>query len=418
MKRRILAAIVGVTAIALFVMAIPLSIRLGDDARRDTERRLERAANAAAARLPARITTPADVALPDLASEGDLAAYDARGVRIGGEGPALADPPTRAALSGETTRDRGAQIVVAVPVVRDLRVVAVVRAAEARSVSDRLVQRQRVAILLFAGGALVVAVAIGLTVSAAVTRPLRRLQRATRDLGSGRLVTPVRRSGVREIDELGDALDDAATRVTTTLERERAFSRNASHQLRTPLSSLRLAIETELTAPRADHTVVLRESLVEIDRLEQTVEDLLQLARDDAPRAELLLADIANAANDRWHGRLAAVGRPLHVRVDHDVEPVHASAAAINQIVDVLCDNALRHGIGAVTVTVRRGRGGGAVLSVSDDGPPLADRLPAASANGAGRMGLQLAAELAEREGARLRNRVDAPSATFELMLR
>lgn len=418
MRRRILAAIIGVTAVALLMMAVPLSVQLGDDARSDTESRLEATANAAAARLPTRILPTEQFALPDLASDGSLAVYDALGARVAGEGPPRADATTSSALSGQTARHRGSEIVIAVPVVRDLRVVAVVRAAEATSVSDHAVRRQRLTILLTAGGALVVAIGIGLTVSTAVTRPLSRLHGATRDLGSGRVPDPSPKSGVREVDALAAALDTAAAQVTSTLERERAFSRNASHQLRTPLSSLRLAIETELAAPRPDHTQVLHESLVEIDRLEHTVDDLLALARDDAPRAELRLADVAHAANDRWHGRLAGVGRPLHVRVDHDVDPVHASGAAIGQIVDVLCDNALRHGVGTVTLTVRRGAGGGAVLSVIDEGPPLRHNLFMPNGNGEQRMGLHLATELAEREGARLRQRADAPQATFELLFR
>lgn len=116
---------------------------------------------------------------------------------------------------------------------------------------------------------------------------------------------------------------------------------------------------------------------------------------------ENLLAGI----HARWNGPAAAAGRPLRIGVESPVPQTGMSAAAADQVLDVLIDNALRHGQGAITVTVRDAENTLAV-DVSDEGPPLtADprelfrRRSAADSNG---IGLALARRLAESEGGRL----------------
>ncbi len=415
MRRRVLAAILGVAAVSIAALAIPLMLRLGHDARSDAANRLEREAVGVATRVPARLLSGGHAALPDLALSADLAIYDAHGRRLAGEGPAMADSTTRGALAGHTTRGVHHGVTVAVPVVRAGDLVAVVRVGEPGSVSDAVVRRQRAAILVFGVAALLVALAIGLRVSAAIARPLSRLNAATADLGTPMFAAPAPPSNIKEVDALTRSLSEASNRLTTLIERERAFSARASHQLRTPLSSLRLAIETELEAPRGGDEV-LHEALREIDRLEATVESLLALARDEAPHVELRAADAARAAHDRWRPRLAAHGRPLYLRVDDGDVVVHAARPAVDHILDVLCDNALRHGAGAVTLRVRPGAGGGGVISVTDEGTGLAATPRARPANVDG-LGLRIAADLAAAQAARLRMPSGDAPATFELVL-
>ena len=71
--------------------------------------------------------------------------------------------------------------------------------------------------------------------------------------------------------------DDSAARLAELAERERTFSARASHQLRTPLTSLRLIVEAELARPRPDPATALHEVLSETDRLEQAINDLLRV---------------------------------------------------------------------------------------------------------------------------------------------
>ena len=100
---------------------------------------------------------------------------------------------------------------------------------------------------------------------------MRRLRDAAVDLGDGDFTIDVPRSGVPELDQAGQAMTATARRLDDLVSRERAFSADASHQLRTPIAGLRAAIQTELAFPRPDRTEVLREAISDIDRLERTM---------------------------------------------------------------------------------------------------------------------------------------------------
>jgi len=94
-----------------------------------------------------------------------------------------------------------------------------------------------------------------------------------------------------------------------------------------------------------------------------TVEQLLALARGTgAARDRLEMEEVLPRVERGWHGRLAADGRPLRVRVEGDLPPVRASTEAVTQVMDVLVGNAAEHGAGTVTVRPglprRAGRGG------------------------------------------------------------
>ena len=423
MRPRILAAIVGVALLAIATLAIPLWVRVGDDARAQSVAQLERAAGAATSRIPARFRPGVAVALPDLASGGDLATYDTSGIRRGGEGPVHADLATRRALDGHTNSvENASALIVGVPVVRGLRVVAAIREAEPLDVTQAQVRHRRINIALYAGAALIIAALIGLWLSAVLARPLRRLRVAATRLGHGDFTVRAARSGIAEPDAVAQALDDTADRLAELVERERTFSAHASHQLRTPLTALRLVVEAELEDPRPDSNTALREVLGQADRLEQTINDLLKLARGTAERGPTDLYSIVTAAENRWHSLFEAAGRQLRIRAGDDRGPeAHVSAAALSQIVDVLVDNALTHGSGTVQLALRAGSGGGAVITVEDEGPGVIgdpNRIFFSAARGGHGLGLPLAAALANAEGARLRLACPGPSPVFELTLR
>ena len=222
------------------------------------------------------------------------------------------------------------------------------------------------------------------------------------------------------LDHVADALTATARRLGDLIERERAVSANASHQLRTPLTGLRLTIETELAAPRDDPKAVLIEALDELDRLEATVNQLLALARDTAgPRSPVDVPMLLHELERRWHPPLARLGRPLRMVFGDDLPAPEVSEIAISQVLDVLIDNAARHGAGAVTVEAtgevrpcadRGGRGTGHRRARR-----VFDRR-GSDAKGHG-IGLALARSLAEAEGGRLSSSALAPSPFFVLVL-
>jgi signal transduction histidine kinase len=275
---------------------------------------------------------------------------------------------------------------------------------------------------LSAVGSLAAALALGWWLSRRFARPLEALATASRRLGSGDFGVRAGRYDLAEVDAVAAALDRSAERLGELMARERAFSANAAHQLRTPLTALRLRLEelVDATEPPARDEAVA--ALAQADRLERTVEDLLALARHGrAGDAEPL--DLAILVRDRarsWSPAYRRAHRPLEVQAP-ETAVARTARGAVEQAVDVLLDNALRHGRGTVRLSVRR-IDGYAVVAVGDEGggiPAGAEQAvferPASEAGGTG-LGLSLARTLVETGGGRLHLAVARPP-LFEIVL-
>jgi signal transduction histidine kinase len=196
-----------------------------------------------------------------------------------------------------------------------------------------------------------------------------------------------------------------------------------SHQLRTPLTGLRLHLETALANPTVDSNTAMTVALGEVDRLERTIDDLLALARDVGSDGEPLdVREVIGDVEQSWHGRLAAAGRPLRVEIERDIGTAQASRGAVRQVLDVLIANAQTHGQGAVRVSAQRVPGG-VTVDVSDNGPGVEGDTRAIFERRSGGdtnhgIGLSLARSLAEAEGGRLLLVEPGPKPTFRLVLR
>jgi signal transduction histidine kinase len=255
-----------------------------------------------------------------------------------------------------------------------------------------------------------------------LARPLEDLEESARRLGDGDFSVRTRRGGIEEIDAVGAALDTTAIRLDDLLARERAFSADASHQLRTPLAGMRLRLEAALERTDADPRQAIAASLVDADRLEAIIDELLGLARagQAASTGPVDLDTLLGELAPEWAARLALHGRDLAVRVDSDAPDARASGAAVRQVLGVLVDNATMHGRGTVTVTVREAAGAVAV-DVSDEGPGVQDPEGVLFSRQADRrdghgIGLALARRLVEAEQGRLTlTRVSPP--VFTLLL-
>jgi len=240
-----------------------------------------------------------------------------------------------------------------------------------------------------------------------LSAPLEGLAESAVTLGAGGFGLSVPRTGVQEVDVVGAVLEDAGQRLGERFQRERAFSADASHQLRTPITALRLTLEGAEVDPTVDLPTVTSEALTQVDRLESTVEDLLALARDLPGTTEpVWVGPVVDSLRDRYRSALSTQGRSLVVEVGAALPPSAFPEAALRQILDVLVDNALVHGTGTVTVSARSS-GTGVSVVVHDEGElPDGDpedmfrrRSPVARGTG---IGLALARSLAEAEGARL----------------
>jgi signal transduction histidine kinase len=328
---------------------------------------------------------------------------------------------TRMALGGHVgSSSTGAEVVAAVPVGSQEQVVGAVRSALSQATVDGRVHRAWLVLVGLGLAAIGLAAAVAVLQARRLSRPLDALGAAAARLGRGDFSVEVPPSGVAEIDTVAGSLNATAARLAVVLDRERAFSADASHQLRTPLTALRLRLEGALLAGDGMRLAVTA-ALDEIDRLQRTVEELLELARDTpGDRRPLDLAALCAEQEVRWRAALAAAHRPLRLELPASLPPVPVSASAMRQILDVLLDNAAVHGAGTVRVVAGE-LPGGVHVDVGDEGEGVLDsgRVFARRDSGAGGrgIGLALARSLAEAEGGRLLLQRVGPGPVFRLVL-
>jgi signal transduction histidine kinase len=258
--------------------------------------------------------------------------------------------------------------------------------------------------------------ALALLLVRRLTAPVNRLAEAARRLEAGDFAVAPEASGIEELDTAGVALASAARRLEAVLARERALTADVTHQLKTPLTALRIELEAGAERPSGPSAT---RTLAEVDRIESTIASILTLARDsETVRAPIDLTPVAAAAFGEWTRRAQAAGRTMRFLADPTPTSVRVSPIALRQIVDVLIDNAIRHGAGLITLAVLQ-IAGGVEVTVSDEGTSALDaetisrrRSPSAEGHG---IGLALARSLAEAEGGRL-NLVAAETTTFSLV--
>jgi signal transduction histidine kinase len=221
------------------------------------------------------------------------------------------------------------------------------------------------------GGALAAAAAYWL--ARRISRPVRRVAAASRELARGENPQPVPVEGGTELETLGRSFNDLAVQLARAREAERSFLLSVSHELKTPLTAIRgyaEAVEDGAIDPReAAATVAL-----EAARLERLVRDLLDLARMNKTdfsvhNSDIDLAEVADDAVRRYQPQADAFGVTLST-IHDGPSPALADADRVLQVVSNLVENALRVAPegGEVRVVARPG-----VLRVEDTGPGLGD---------------------------------------------
>jgi len=418
-RRRLILSIAAVAALAVLLLAIPLGIVLGRHYRDEELLRLQRDTVAATREIDVPSTRGDRVELPR--SSDRLTVYDRAGRRVAGPGPPSAPPMVRATLQRGKLAEAspGGELTVAVPLLAGERVTGAVLAQRSDHAAVHDTRGAWLVLGLVALGIIAAAALAAALLGRRLAQPLERLSVAARRLGDGDFSVRSERSGVLELDQVSAAIDATAERLDKLLRRERAFSADASHQLRTPLQALRLELEAVELRPDAPPEVAA--AIAQVDRLTATIDTLLAVARDAGPRQGTTdLGELLDDAELRWRGSLAAAGRPLRVRVRTPDTKARASAPVVSEVLDVLLGNAERHGDGAVTVTLQR-RDGWLALDVTDEGDGFADTTTAfdrRSGDGSGHgIGLALARSLADAEGGRLTIAEPGPQPVVRLTL-
>jgi two-component system sensor histidine kinase QseC len=221
------------------------------------------------------------------------------------------------------------------------------------------------------------AIALSLAVGRAL-RPLRVLADAVADRDPRRL-EPVPATGVpSEVGPIVERLNELFTRIDASLERERAFTADAAHELRTPLAAIRAQAEVaRASADDAERRRALDQVIAGCDRAARLSDQLLTLARlesgewqgrfapcDLAAIAREVVAELAQAAHSRGVALVLDVPAPM---------PTRGDAALLYVLIRNLVDNAVRYGAsgGSVRVALER-EARGVALCVEDQGPGIA----------------------------------------------
>ena len=289
--------------------------------------------------------------------------------------------------------------------------------------------------LIAVGGAgLLAGVVIAFGLASSFARPIQRLATTATRLGRGDLSAragdDVR--GAREIEELAGSFDEMADRVERTVRAQREFVANASHQLRTPLTGMKLRLESaSADEPDPQRRADLDAAEREVDRLAEIVARLLAAAREieEGAVTHVDLDDTVDRAVERWSKRAGRLGAAVTTvartdppdqegagQPDGRRNEAVANPSDVDQVLDNLIDNALAYGAGPVEIETGLD-GDRAWLAVRDHGQGFAPderervterffRGRGAAAKGSG-LGLAIARELAEKWGGGLT--VEAP---------
>jgi signal transduction histidine kinase len=301
-----------------------------------------------------------------------------------------------------------------------------------------LIRRQ----ILVAGAiALLVALISGYYASGALSRRLKRLERAAGEVAAGNFSQPIQVDSEDELGQLARAFNEMQRRLARLDEARKEFIANASHELRTPIFSLggfvELLEDGEIDeSTRAEFLATMRE---QVDRLQKLTTELLDLSRLDAGSLELelepvplrtLAGQVAGefaAAAARQRARIEVTGNGRDPEVEASCDPERVA-----QILRVLLDNALTHAGDEAEIEVNAsrsepaaGRPGEAAVTVADNGPGIDRRdLPHVfdrfhsgnNPQGTG-LGLAIARELAERMLGRLEVFSQPGNTVFKLVL-
>lgn len=405
MRRRLLISFLGLTLLVLLGLQIPLAVTYRDRETEVVQARLERDAFVLSTYAEDALDGSGDVRLQVLAEEYQQR-NGARPVFIDANGVVRADsefpdqrlrsfssrPEIQAALNRRVvtgvrpSNTLGTEILyAAVPVTSGGVIQGAVRLSVPSTEVDDRAERYLALLAIIAAIALTGAAVLGIVLSRWVTRPLRNLQRVAVAIGEGELDARVPADrGPAEVRKLAQAINITASRLEQLVGAQEHFVADASHQLRTPLTALRLRLEMlELSVTDVQSQADLAAAESEVMRLSRIVDGLLALARADrAPAIDVSDdVDVDSVLTER-----ASNWRPVADTRNVQLEVISAGLTArvspdrLSQIVDNYLANAIDVSPPGTSITLRSDlidtpeRGPMVEIHIEDEGPGMTEQ--------------------------------------------
>ena len=287
--------------------------------------------------------------------------------------------------------------------------------------------------LLIAGGsAALVAVVASAWLSARITRPIVEMTRASQAMARGEYGQRIEVRGRDEVADLARAFNQMAQQVDRSSRAMRQLIADVSHELKTPLTSIRGFSQALADGVAQDEAEARRAAGAvheEAERMRALVDDLLYLSRIESGELRLAagpvdLDALAAAAARRFRYQAEQAG--VSLRLEPGGAAVSGDERRLEQVLANLLDNAIRFAPAGseVSVRTRREDGGGAAVAVHNGGEPIpADDLPhifdrfyqvdrARAGGGHSGLGLAIAGELAQAHGGTIGVRSSAAEGT------
>ena len=452
MSRRVLLGFLGLTLVVLVALEIPLGVQNGRTERRNVQAKVERDAVALGSIAQDALRTSSRSQLRGVAAiayryrrdtGGRVILVDKRGLALVDTDPTTtavesfaSRPEIRSALRGVVASGTRLSetlhkhlLYVAVPVASGGRIEGAVRITYPLSTIDARVRRYWLILAAIAGVVLAAAIVVGMRMAAFVVGPLRRVESAAAAVGSGSLdARAPEDSGPAEVRSLASVFNGTVTRVSQLVTSQRQFAEDASHQLRTPLTALRLRLENLERDVGSEGRADLEGALREVHRLGALVDDLLGLARSGAttvPAGSVELGRLARERIEAWSALAAERGVTLAADLEGEIF-ARAAEERVRQVVDNFVENAVEASPSGGTVTLVASAAPPWVeLRVRDEGLGLSaeDRERAfdrfwrgRSGEGSG-LGLAIARSLAEADGGEV-ELVPGPAGGLDAVLR
>jgi two-component system, OmpR family, sensor kinase len=430
LRLRLTLAVGYLLLLALIAFGVPLGVSLGKRVDSEVKAQAKSQAEVVAASVPELVEHSRQVALQQVvaqsaeAQRGRVLVVDATGRVIAdsaGPGEIGADyasrPEITAALGGQSYQQvrhsstlNQDLLATAVPILRAGRPIGAVRVTQSNAAVTDATKTAILRLAALGGIVLLLGVAAGWLIARQTSRPIGRLEEAARRVESGDLdaIAPV--EGSTEQRALARSFNSMTGRLGRLLKSQQDFVADASHQLRTPLTGIRLQLEELRDELPADDPRIgeVDAGIREVDRLSAIVNELLILSRAgerEMPADEVRVDAAVDEALGRWQKTANEAGIGLARKRTGDAGSCRCARSDFDRVLDSLIENAIRYAPSGseVQVATERGR-----IEVLDRGPGLEPgekeavferfhrgRAGKQGAPGSG-LGLSIARELAE----------------------